>query len=210
MTRKDEAYNYIRREIVLNHFHPNEVISENQITDQLNMSRTPVREAMKKLEADGLVVLHGRENIVTPLTADDVQEVYELRSLLETYALKKTINLIPEQKLDVLLERFEQAYAKHDWNDYLEVDTDFHELITHLAGHQRLKQFLDILKAQTARTRHVNALNPHRMGRSIEEHKEIIKWIKRRNIDEAEKALAYHLQRVYESVQSYLNYIGRL
>lgn len=208
MTRKEEAYNYIKREIILNHFHPNEVISENQITDRLNMSRTPVREAMKRLESDGLVVMHGRENIVTSLTSTDVQEVYELRSLLETYALKKTINIIPEVALDKISDEFAQAYADKDWDEYLQVDTKFHELITKLEGHPRLHRFLDILKAQTARTRYVNSNNPHRMAKSIEEHREIIKWIKRRNIDEAEKALAYHLQRVYESVGQYLVYIN--
>lgn len=208
MTRKEEAYNYIKNEIILNHLHPNEVISENQITEQLNMSRTPVREAIKELVADGLVTFRGRENVVTPLTAADVQEVYELRSLLETYALKKTINIIPEEALDKLEGEFEQAYQANDWDAYLDVDTRFHALITHLSGYQRLKQFLDILKAQTARTRHVSSYNPHRMSRSIEEHKEIIKWIRQRNLDEAEKALAYHLQRVYDSVGAYLNYIN--
>lgn len=207
MTRKEEAYNYIRREIVLNHFHPNQVISENQITDQLNMSRTPVREAMKKLEADGLVVMRGRENIVTPLTSDDVQEVYELRSMLEEYALKKNINNIPEAALDKISAEFDKAYSDQDWDEYLQVDTAFHELITNIEGHYRLHQFLNILKAQTARTRYVSAHNPTRMSRSLEEHKEIIKWIKEHNIDEAEKALAYHLQRVYESVHKYLFYI---
>lgn len=208
MTRKEEAYDYIKREIVLNHFHPNEVISENQITDRLNMSRTPVREAMKQLESDGLVIMHGRENIVTSLTSDDVQEVYELRSLLETYALKKTIKIIPEEALDKISADFDRAYADKDWDEYLQVDTRFHELITKLEGHPRLRQFLNILKAQTARTRYVSSHNPNRMDQSIEEHKEIIKWIKNRNIDEAEKALAYHLQRVYESVRQYLIYVN--
>ncbi|MRN05854.1 GntR family transcriptional regulator [Lactobacillus sp. 0.1XD8-4] len=208
MTRKEEAYNFIRKEIVQNRLHPNEVISENQITDQLNMSRTPVREAMKQLVADGLVEMRGRENVVTPLTASDVQEVYELRSLLETYALKKTINLIPEFKLNEIEKEFEEAYQHKNWDDYLEVDTEFHGLITHIAGYGRLKQFLKILKAQTARTRHVSSYNPHRMGHSIEEHKEIINWIRKRNLDEAEKALAYHLQKVYDSVKSYLNYLN--
>lgn len=208
MTRKEEAYNFIRKEIVQNRLHPNEVISENQITDQLNMSRTPVREAMKQLVADGLVEMRGRENVVTPLTASDVQEVYELRSLLETYALKKTINLIPEFKLNEIEKEFEEAYQHKNWDDYLEVDTEFHGLITHIAGYGRLKQFLKILKAQTARTCHVSSYNPHRMGHSIEEHKEIINWIRKRNLDEAEKALAYHLQKVYDSVKSYLNYLN--
>lgn len=208
MTRKEEAYDYIRGEIVHNHFHPNEVISENQITEKLNMSRTPVREALKQLEADGLIELRGRENVVTPLTVDAVQEVYELRSLLETFALKKTINLIPIVRLNEIEEAFETAAAKNDWDEYLKVDTAFHELITHIAGHPRLAQFLGILKAQTARTRHVSSYNPNRMSRSLEEHKEIIKWIRQRNLDEAEKALAYHLQRVYDSVRSYLNYLN--
>ncbi|KRM52723.1 transcriptional regulator [Limosilactobacillus coleohominis DSM 14060] len=105
-------------------------------------------------------------------------------------------------------EAFEQAAAKEDWDEYLQVDTDFHELITHIAGHPRLAQFLSILKAQTARTRHVSSYNPNRLSRSLEEHKEIIKWLRQRNLDEAEKALAYHLQRVYDSVRSYLNYLN--
>lgn len=208
MTRKEEAYDYIRSEIVHNHFHPNEVVSENQITDKLNMSRTPVREALKQLEADGLIEMRGRENVVAPLTVDAVQEVYELRSLLETFALKKTINLIPIVRLNEIEEAFERAAAKNDWDEYLNVDTEFHELITHIARHPRLAQFLNILKAQTARTRHVSSLNPYRMNRSLEEHKEIIKWLRQRNLDEAEKALAYHLQRVYDSVRSYLNYLN--
>lgn len=208
MTRKEEAYDFIKNKIIQNQLRPNEVISENQITDQLSMSRTPVREAIKQLVADGLVEMRGRENIVAPLTASDVQEVYELRSLLETYALKKTINLIPEVKLDELEVKFREAYDSKDWNAYLQTDTEFHELITHLAGYGRLKQFLAILKAQTARTRHVSSYNPHRMSRSIEEHQMIIKWIRQRNLDEAEKALAYHLQRVYQSVETYLNYLS--
>ena len=208
MTRKEEAYDYIRSEIVHNHFHPNEVVSENQITDKLNMSRTPVREALKQLEADGLIEMRGRENVVAPLTVDAVQEVYELRSLLETFALKKTINLVPIVRLNEIEEDFERAAAKNDWDEYLNVDTEFHELITYIAGHPRLAQFLNILKAQTARTRHVSSLNPYRMNRSLEEHKEIIKWLRQRNLDEAEKALAYHLQRVYDSVRSYLNYLN--
>ncbi len=208
MTRKEEAYDYIRSEIVHNHFHPNEVVSENQITDKLNMSRTPVREALKQLEADGLIEMRGRENVVAPLTVDAVQEVYELRSLLETFALKKTINLVPIVRLNEIEEAFERAAAKNDWDEYLNVDTEFHELITHIAGHPRLAQFLNILKDQTARTRHVSSLNPYRMNRSLEEHKEIIKWLRQRNLDEAEKSLAYHLQRVYDSVRSYLNYLN--
>ena len=121
MTRKEEAYDFIKNKIVQNKLHPNEVISENQITDQLNMSRTPVREAIKQLVADGLVEMRGRENVVTALTASDVQEVYELRSLLETFALKKTINLIPEFKLDEIDNKFRSAYQAKDWDIYLKV-----------------------------------------------------------------------------------------
>ncbi|HAT53727.1 MAG TPA: GntR family transcriptional regulator [Lactobacillus sp.] len=208
MSRKDEAYEYLRNKIVINDFHPNQVLSENKLTDELNMSRTPVREALKELESDGLVSLSGRETIVAPLTEQDVQEVYELRSLLESYALRQSINLIPEERLAEFEKAFNDAYHAGDWDAYLKVDTAFHALITHLAGHKRLQQFLKILGSQTERTRHVNSNNPNRMERSINEHMEIIKWIRLRNLDEAEKALAYHLQQVYESVRSYLNYVN--
>lgn len=208
MTRKDEAYNYIRNEIILNHLHPNEVISENQITEQLNMSRTPVREAIKELVTDGLVTFRGRENVVAPLTPADVQEICELRIMLETYALKKTINIIPIEKLVAIEDEFEAAYRAKDWNACLKIDPRFHALITHLSGHPRLKQFLNILKVQTARARYISSQNPQRMTPAVEEHREIVKWIRQRNLAKAEEALTYHLKRVYESVGAYLNYIN--
>lgn len=206
MTLKDDAYRYIKQEIILNHFHPKQIISENQIADDLAMSRTPVREALKQLGADGLVVLHGRENIVAPITDEMIDEVRELRTLLEKYALTKTISLIPSVKLDELADEFKQAAKVESWEEYLSVDTKFHTLITHLNGHDRLQQFLMILQGQTDRIRRLSTYDETRMENSLQEHLRLIDLIKNQDLIQAENELEIHLQHVYHTAHQALNY----
>ncbi|MDK7327509.1 MULTISPECIES: GntR family transcriptional regulator [Lactobacillus] len=142
---------------------------------------------------------------MTPLTHENVQEIYELRTMLETYSLQKTINSIPTEELNQLLDDFDKAFADGDWDEYLQVDIHLHRLITHVANRPVLAQFQHIIRSQVDRTRYINANSQTRMARSIVEHKEIIKWIKERNYPEAKKALEYHLQQVYQEVKLNLN-----
>lgn len=204
MNRKEKVYAFVKDKIIHNQFKAGQVISENQLTHLTGVSRTPVREALNQLEQDYLIKRVGRETVVTDLTEQDVEEIYELRAMLETYALSKTINYLPEEKLDQIADRFKRAAASKNWDQYLQVDIAFHKLITTLHHHQRTKMFLQELQGQVDRTRYINENNHHRMQHSLTEHLEIIKMIKRRNLPAAENALKFHLQEVYLSVKKYL------
>ncbi|CCI86467.1 GntR family transcriptional regulator [Lactobacillus gigeriorum] len=206
MSRKDEAYSYIRTKIIKGDFLPEQVLSENTLTEKIGVSRTPVREALHQLSAEGLVDFVGRTTIVAPLTKKDVEETYELRTLLETYALEKTVARIPNELLNQVEREFKEAAKEHDWQKYLEVDIKFHGLITNI--HQKqFAQLLNIIRSQTDRTRYINAHSKRSMDRSLEEHLQIIDKIRKRNFVEAKKALEYHLQRVYEAVLEYIDYL---
>ncbi|KRL62024.1 GntR family transcriptional regulator [Lactobacillus psittaci] len=205
MSLKEQAYDYIKDKIIKNEFLPGTGLSENSLTAEIGVSRTPIREALVSLMGEGLVKKVGRLYLVTSLTRADVQEIYELRTLLETYALQKTINSIPDEELNQLIVDFEQAYQDENWDEYLKVDIHLHRLITHVANYPILAQFQQIIRSQVDRTRYINVNSKTRMARSIVEHKEIIKWIKERNYAEAKKALEYHLQQVYQEVKLNLN-----
>lgn len=205
MSLKQQAYTYIKDRIIKNKYLPGTELSENSLTEKIGVSRTPIREALVSLMAEGLVRQVGRMYVVSSLTETDVQEIYELRNMVEVYSLKKTINSIPIDVLDQLVTKFDEAVANQDWNNYLKVDIELHRLITHVANHPILAQFEQIIQSQVDRTRYINANSDTRMARSIVEHKEIIKWIKERNYSEAKKALEYHLQQVYQEVKENLN-----
>ncbi|CCI84913.1 transcriptional regulator [Lactobacillus pasteurii DSM 23907 = CRBIP 24.76] len=205
MTRKDDAYKYIRNKIIRGEYLPEQILSENTLTQEIGVSRTPVREALHQLSSESLVTFVGRTTMVSPLTKEDVAETYELRTLLEIYALEKTIDKIPDRLLDEVEEEFKSSAAEHDWEKYLAVDIKFHNLITNI--HQKqFDQLLNIIRSQTDRTRYINAHSKRSMDRSLEEHLQIISKIKQRDFGEAKKALEYHLQQVYEAVLEYVNY----
>ena len=99
--KKTEAYNYIKEEILSNRLQPDEPILELAISEKLKMSRTPIREAMRELESEGLIVSYpSRGSFVTALSPYDVEEIGELRILLEGWALERSINRITEEELD--------------------------------------------------------------------------------------------------------------
>lgn len=83
MTNQDKAYKYIKNQIISGKYQPGHVFSENQLSIRLNMSRTPIREAFKKLENDGLIERDGQETKVTEVDSEELKENYELRSMME-------------------------------------------------------------------------------------------------------------------------------
>lgn len=204
MSRKTEVYEFVRNKIIHNQFKTGQVISENQLAKLTGASRTPVREALNELRETGLIVKVGRENVVPPLTEQDVDEIYQLRTLLETFCLKTTISLIKEEELDQFAQGFKKAAADNDWDEYLKVDIAFHKAITSLPHHRRTKYIIDNLQGEIDRTRYLNEQNDHRIPHSLTEHLEIIKMIKARDLSGAENALRYHLQEVYLSAKHYL------
>ena len=200
LSRKDEAYRYLRNAIVTNRYPQNAPISEMAVSEELGMSRTPIREAMRELEREGLIVSYpARGSFVTPITPYDVEEIYELRVLLEVWALGRSFSRITPAELDHLEEMFRQGYERSDWELLHEADRSLHGLITEKAGSKRLLEFISVLNAQIERIRSASALDKNRSSLSYEEHLEIIRCIRAGDREKSLRALRAHLRSVANS-----------
>lgn len=211
MSRKDEAYLYLRDAILSNQLHEDAPISELAISEQLKMSRTPIREALRELESEGLVISYpARGTFVSPVTPYDVEEVYELRALLEGWALERSINRISTSDLEELERQFRVAHQASDWVLFHEADRTLHQTIVSKAGSKRLQDFANVLNLQVERIRRISAQDINRANVSYLEHMEIIRYLKEKDLPRCRDALRQHLKSVSNSAVEVAKYMKNL
>ena len=197
MGRKEEAYEYIKNEILTNRLRPGMAIREMDISEALKISRTPIREALRDLEADGLVTSYASRGVfVKPFTPYDVEEISDLRILIEVWSLERGFNRITDQELDQLQADFETAWAAKDWDLNHKADRLLHRTIVEKSGSSRIVQFMNTLNTQIERVRLVSTQHYGRSEMSYREHLNIIQCIRSRDLEKSKQALRTHLQSV--------------
>ena len=163
---RDIVFETLRDAIINQTLKPGERLMEIQLADEMGVSRTPVREAIRKLELEGLVVMVPRKGAyVAGMSMKDIHEVFELRSALEGLA----VTLAAERITDDELEELERQVVKEseereaDLDTIVFIDTTIHDMIYQAARNQRLVQFISILQEQLIRTDHI-AVDDNREG----------------------------------------------
>lgn len=200
MSRKKQVYNYLVEAIISNRIPPGTPIVETNISTELNMSRTPIREALQELEAEGLVCRYPSiGTVVSHINPHDVEELFDLRILLEIHALQSSWNKINDQELVELETIFSDLDLKSSKEVYHEGDKRLHSLIVSRAGNMRLKKFHDLLNSQIERFRRIAAFSETRSDKSQKEHLEIIQSLKKRDLKASEDSLRKHLLSVKNS-----------
>ena len=200
MSRTDQVYNYLLEAIISNRIPAGTPIVETDIAVELNVSRTPIREALKELEAEGLVCRYPSiGTVVLAITPHDVEEIFALRILLETFALRLSWNKITKEELDSVEEIFINLDNNSPKERYREGDTRLHALIVNKAGNKRLKKILDLLNSQIERFRRVAAHSYSRPEYSRKEHLEIIQCLRKGDLQACEDSLKNHLTSVKNS-----------
>lgn len=200
MSRKDEAYNYIKNAVVSGQLKPGMPIRENDISEALQMSRTPIREALKDLEAEGVVTIYASHGtFVSTLTASDVEEIFELRSLLELWSLGRGINRFTEQELDTLEKMMKDADISGKWDDIHQADLYLHNMIVEKSGSRRLAAFMKNLNTQIERISVSSSSDLRRKKETYEEHMAIIEGIRSRDLKRSQALLKRHLKLVSEA-----------
>ncbi|APX73323.1 hypothetical protein BTM29_03715 [Companilactobacillus allii] len=188
---------------------PGAVIKEIELSEELQMSRTPIREAIRELQVQGLVEsFPAKGTVVTKLTEEDVKEIFELRIALESIALEKSIDRILDKELDDVEAIFNEAVKGFNWEKLHEADRKLHGLIVNKSGSKRLIQFLDILSIQIERLRRLSTQDPKRKDDSYKEHMEIIHQLRNHDLDGCKAALALHLNAVCTSALQFVDYQG--
>lgn len=195
--RKTAAYTYLKDAILSGHFPEGAPIREMEIAETLQMSRAPIREAIRLLEREGVLVSYpSRGAFVASLTPHDVEEICELRILHEVYALEKSFDSFTVNELDYYKKAFIESYKQKDWETYHRVDQNFHGLILNKCGSSRLLGFIGTLNIQIERLRRYMAQNPRRMQESCEEHLRIIEYIRSHELQLAKQEMEKHLRGV--------------
>jgi len=200
----DKAYSLIKDAIISYRLKPGEPLVEAKIAEQINISRTPIRESLKKLHNEGLIrIIPTKGAFVADVKKEDVEEMFVLREVLECTALKAAIPRISESDLnevEQLLIQAEKDIAGGDFETSVISDLKLHELIIEKSGYRRLAQFIDILKAQLLRVRYLGTTVTGRTKRSIQEHKAIVNAIRNKDFDSASDLLKTHIRNVRDNV----------
>ena len=186
----------IEEAILSGHFKPRERLVEMDLISRFGVSRTVIREAIKKLEGKGLVrTIPYRGAVVADLTVDEIEEIYFVRTKLERVAARLVLENITRadvQKLKKLSKEVEEHLRKKT-HRMIEKDSEFHRAIFKACRNRYLYQIIDYLRTKA----HIVQFNawslPHRIEQSILEHQEIIKAIEERNLSQLQKLIVKHL-----------------
>lgn len=198
---RNVAYKYLYDNIISNKLSPGQVIVEQEISNKLGISRTPIREALKQLTAEKLVRhIPARGTFVEDITVLDVQELFEIREMFEEAALKTAINKIPEEEIDVLIQ--EVNSLNNDISqpeEFYKRDRKIHNMILKNGHNKRMIELMDSINVQLERVRRISAMTAKRLEKSKQEHLEVLYAIKERDIEKAVNILHSHLENVKRS-----------
>ena len=199
----DQAYKIIKEAIISLELEPGEKLKESTVAEELGISKTPVREALTRLQHEGLVnVLPFRGAFVAEIDDRDMEEIFELRKLLEGAAAKKAaLNFSAEdsQEGETLLEEMRAAYKAGDIKSYAQPSRDFHGLLIRKFGNQRMISVLKTFDDQLERIRITTIRTSENIPLFIEDYEKIFEALKAGNPEAAEKALLLHLKRAKEA-----------
>jgi len=198
LTRGEEAYRKIRRSILRGEFAPAESLSEYVLAAQLRLSRTPVREALTRLEQNGMVhTVTGRGTFVAQLTPHDVMEIYEVREQLESYAARVAAERMDAAgigELECVIQKMHEGAAAGYANETFETDINLHKSILQATQNNRLIAILATLDDQMHRIRSMWPRTPRWLDGTLAEHESIVDCIKKRDPQGADAAMRKHLR----------------
>jgi DNA-binding GntR family transcriptional regulator len=187
----------IREAIILGRLKPGEKIIENELAKQMGISRSPIRDAFRVLEKEGLVTLYPRRGVrVTEISLKDLKEIYALRANLESLAFNMALsNIKPAQvgRIESLLKTMSVKTKKKDIEGVGKLNEQFHDFILKMSDNDRLNQLVHSLRNQIRRYRMASLSLPGRLEEALVEHQKIVDAFKLRNSALTEKLVKEHI-----------------
>ncbi|MGE5123270.1 MAG: GntR family transcriptional regulator [Acidobacteriaceae bacterium] len=194
----DWAYHWLKRAILSLDLAPGAQLNINTIASELNISRTPIREAFLRLEKDGLVKSIPRIGFyVTEITKRDLEELYEIRELLESRAIEDAVNNLNDQdlrKVDHLIETGFMSIEEKDVDKYLQAEIDFHNFLIEHSRNRHLISIMESLRDLTLRWRNLSLRTFRNLKLSQQEHIDIVAAMKSRDGKKAGEMMSRHIR----------------
>src|SRR5438309_4795388 len=196
-SRAEQLYAYLRRAMHEGDLRPDERLVEAEIAELAGVSRTPVREALHKLQVDGLVAVTGRGFVVGTVSTDELVELCAVRETLEGMAAGLAARSRTEMDLIALrhvAEEFRGAAARGDVPDLVRLNHAFHDVIWQAARNRYLGRQLSALRGQIERLQPTTLADPERQRIATVEHEAIVAAIEDQDLNRAERATRDHFQ----------------
>jgi DNA-binding GntR family transcriptional regulator len=193
--------------ILSGQFKPRERLIEMDLISRFGVSRTVIREALKRLEAKGLVrATPYRGVVVADLTVEEIEEIYFVRAELERIAARLVLKNITQEEIQKLkkLAKEVERHLREKTHQMIEVDSEFHRMIFRACHNNYLYEMIDYLRTKAHIVRFNAWSLPDRIEQSILEHREMIKAIENRNLSQFEKLIVKHLVFSKDSYMSQL------
>lgn len=195
---RGKVYEQIREDILNGIYTEHEELKEVTLGEKHGVSRTPVREALRQLELEGLVeIIPNKGARVTGLTKKDIDDIYQIRYLLEGLSARWATEHVTEEqleKMDEILYLTEFHAQKGHFEQVYELDSQFHELMYEASGSKILNHILSDFHMYVTRIRKISLANSSRSKYSTEEHRKILNAIRERNAEKAEECAHQHVE----------------
>lgn len=188
----------IRQAIIDGTFSPGERLMEIQLADEMGVSRTPVREAIRKLELEGFVVMIPRRGTyVADISIRDITEIYEIRTCLDVLSAGLAAERITDEELEALnrlLVEIGQYIAENNMEKIVEADTAFHDILYQASRNERLRSIINNLREQLTGIRGRSMSYPGRLVETMDEHRALVDSIATRDVERAQNAARVHIE----------------
>lgn len=201
---RGRVFNTIREDILSGKYSQNEELKENSIGQDLGVSRTPVREALRQLELEGLVrIIPNKGAYVNGISEKDIHDIYIIRSYLEGLCAKWACENISKEQLDELEEviYLSEFHAKKEHHEQIvELDNKFHQMIYAASGSKLLNHILTDFHHYVQRVRKITLASVNRAENSNREHTAILEAIKNRDGEKAEQLAHEHIMNTIKNI----------
>jgi len=196
-TIRELLFKHLRHLIITGRFEKGQKLVEEELAEQFKVSRTPVREAIRKLEIEGLVQYQPRRGvIVTGFSAEDIDDIYATREVLEGLAARLAAAHATDEEIEELrrrLEQMNQAFAESDYERVARIHTRFDDLLYRIGRNRRLSAMLTQFSEYIEHGKLVSLTRSGRADEIRAEHEAMLKAIAARNPDAAERAARFHV-----------------
>lgn len=207
----DQVFEKLENDIITGVYPRGEILTELKLVEQLGVSRTPIREALRRLEQERLIAESGKGSVVLGITLEDLVDIMNIRQRIEGlaayYAAK---NITPEgrEKLRGINELQDFYYSRHDIENLRKMDDQFHDTIYELSGRTVIHDTLLPLHKKTQRYRRITMEDSARLDRSIQEHRAIFQAIYDGDAEKAEELTRKHITNAKDSMIERFHYNG--
>jgi DNA-binding GntR family transcriptional regulator len=195
-SRADEVYWSLRKMILRGELRPNESLAESEIAEQMQVSRTPVRESLQRLELDGLIVSRKRRWVVYEYTRSEVAEIYDVRAALEAHAARLATIRATDEQLKQISKAWNPGNAASltDGSERVLANERFHDLLTSSAHNSRLMSLIEQSRLFNFNARIAALYTPNEFKVSSDQHINLAKAVVARDGDTAARLARSHVE----------------